>query len=155
MDSCLGPTGAMDRLRHRASRFSLLVVVGGTILAACSNNSSGPTPGLAAKLKMVTQPPASVAARAVLTPAPVVQIVDGNGDPADTAGIVVTATLSSGGGTLTGTTTATSNASGVATFNNLQIQGLVGSRVLRFPVMMRGLIRTSQCLLGEQDQPQV
>lgn len=132
MDSCLGPTGAMDRLWHRASRFSLLVVVGGTILAACSNSSSGPTPGLAAKLKMVTQPPASVAARAVLNPAPVVQIVDGNGDPADTAGIVVTATLSSGGGTLTGTTTATSNASGVATFNNLQIQGLVGSRVLRF-----------------------
>ena len=35
-------------------------------------------------------------------------------------------------GTLTGTTTATSNGSGLATFSNLQIQGLVGSRVLRF-----------------------
>jgi hypothetical protein len=128
----MGPTRAMDRLRNRAWRFSVVVVLGGTILGACSNSSTGPTPGLAAKLKMVTQPPASVATRAVLNPAPVVQIVDGNGDPADTAGIVVTATLSSGGGTLAGTTTATSNASGVATFDNLQIQGLVGSRILRF-----------------------
>ncbi len=60
-----------------------------------------------------------------------VEVQDGAGQIVEAAGIVITASISSGDGTLLGTLTATTNASGVATFSNLRIQG-IGTHVLRF-----------------------
>jgi hypothetical protein len=123
-------------IRTRASwHFTALVVIGGTVLAACSSNSSGgtgPTPGLAAALAMAIQPGVTAPNRTVLSPGPAIQVVDGNGAVVDTLGIPVTVAVQSGGGSLTGTTTVLTNASGVATFSDLQIAGTVGNRVLRF-----------------------
>jgi alpha-tubulin suppressor-like RCC1 family protein len=48
------------------------------------------------------------------------------------AGVVVTAAISEGGGTVGGTTTATTANDGVATFANLSIGGLIGPRMLAF-----------------------
>src|SRR2546422_528703 len=48
------------------------------------------------------------------------------------AGVVVTAAIATGGGTLGGTLTATTLGSGVASFTNLAISGAVGDRTLSF-----------------------
>src|ERR1051325_2933081 len=47
------------------------------------------------------------------------------------SGVVVTVAIASGGGTLSGTTTATTNANGAATFSNLAITGS-GAQTLVF-----------------------
>ncbi len=46
--------------------------------------------------------------------------------------VTVTAAIGSGGPALGGTTTATTDGTGLATFTNLQITGTVGSRTLSF-----------------------
>jgi adhesin/invasin len=46
--------------------------------------------------------------------------------------VVVTAVIASGSGTVGGTTTASTNASGLATFSNLKITGTIGVRTLGF-----------------------
>lgn len=48
------------------------------------------------------------------------------------AGVTITAAIASGGGTLGGSTTATTNGEGLAEFNNLSISGDAGSRTLVF-----------------------
>src|SRR6185503_18616404 len=63
---------------------------------------------------------------------PVIQLMDGSNNPVAQSGVVVTATIQTGGGTLGGTTTATTNGSGVATFANLSITGTTGNRTLLF-----------------------
>ena len=66
----------------------------------------------------------------VFSQQPIVEARDGNDSPI--SGVVVTASIFSGGGTLGGTLTATTDASGQAAFTNLQITGANGDRVLRF-----------------------
>ncbi len=134
MDSKQLPSGAPRRARSRAWQFPLFLAISGSIVLGCKSGdtSNDPEPGIAAALDFLTPPPSSVAARAVMSPAPVIQVLDVNGDPVDTAGITVTATLSSGTGTLTGTLTALTNASGQASFGNLAIQGTVGTKALSF-----------------------
>ncbi len=88
--------------------------------------------GVATKLAMSTQPQATVAARATLSPSPVVQLQDAVGGAVNTAGVAVTVTLT-GAGTLNGTTSVNTNAAGQATFSNLNISGTVGgNRSLSF-----------------------
>lgn len=100
---------------------------------ACGGGGNDPPPaGVPKKVVMLTQPPASVASRATLAPAPVVQVLDGRNDPVLQAGIAVTAGISSGTGTLTGTLTVNTDANGQASFSNLKIQGPVGPKVLQF-----------------------
>jgi hypothetical protein len=87
--------------------------------------------GSAATIAITTNPPTSALTGEVFDPSvqPVLQVKDGNGNPV--AGIVVTASVASGSGTLEGTTTATSDASGVARFGDLGIQG-TGAHTLQF-----------------------
>jgi hypothetical protein len=66
-----------------------------------------------------------------LTTQPQLQLVDRNGLATSQAGTVVTAALASGSGVLAGSTTATSDANGMATFANLTIAG-EGAHTLRF-----------------------
>src|SRR5439155_331621 len=60
------------------------------------------------------------------------QIRDASGNPVNQAGVVVTAAIATGGGTLGGTLTATTLGTGVASFTNLAITGTAGDRTLSF-----------------------
>jgi hypothetical protein len=82
-------------------------------------------------LAITTNPPVSALDREVFDPAaqPVVVLRDGSGNPVE--GAEVTASIASGGGTLEGATTATTNASGIASFGDLGIAG-TGEQTLEF-----------------------
>jgi hypothetical protein len=95
--------------------------------AAATTLSAGP----AAKLALTTQPSASAYSGVPLGQQPVVQVQDGAGNNVNEAGIEVTASIASGAGTLGGTRSVSTSASGQAAFNNLQITGL-GAYALSF-----------------------
>ena len=63
---------------------------------------------------------------------PIVGILDPDNQPV--AGVEVAASIGSGAGELTGTTTVATDAAGRAAFGDLTIQGLTGQRTLRFSV---------------------
>ncbi len=89
--------------------------------------------GPAAKLGLTTQPATTAQSGIALTTQPVVQIQDASGNAVSQNGVLVTATTVSGTGTLT-SATATTNASGVATFSGLTLSGTAGSYTFRFTV---------------------
>ena len=101
-------------------------------LTATTSGTITITAGAASQLAITTQPSATAASGAAFAQQPVIQIQDASGNAVSQSGVVVTAAIASGGGTLGGTPTATTNASGVATFANLSITGLVGARTLTF-----------------------
>jgi adhesin/invasin len=75
------------------------------------------------------QQPTSATAGTLITPAVTVQLEDSGGNPVAQSGVTITMSLSSGTGTLGGTLSQATNASGLATFNDLSII-LVGSKQL-------------------------
>jgi hypothetical protein len=87
---------------------------------------------LASRLDVATQPSATVQSGIAFAQQPSIQLRDADGLAVPQGGIEVTVSIASGGGTLGGTTTATTNASGVATFTGLSITGTVGNRTLAF-----------------------
>ncbi len=87
--------------------------------------------GTATKLGLTTQPATTAQSGVLLTTQPVVQIQDASGNAVSQNGVLVTATTVSGTGTLTNAT-ATTNASGVATFSGLTLSGTAGSYTFRF-----------------------
>lgn len=94
-----------------------------------------PSVGAAARLSL-TAPNARTPGDAsyddtAFNPQPKVQIVDSGNNPKTVSGVVVTASLVSGTGTLDDDTVAT-DANGLATFSGLSLDGLVGTYVLRF-----------------------
>ena len=91
-------------------------------------NSAIASTGTAANVVFVQQP-TDATAGAAISPAVTVQLQDGSGNNVSTSGVSVTMSLSSGTGALSGTTVQTTNASGLATFNNLSIN-LAGSKNL-------------------------
>jgi hypothetical protein len=86
----------------------------------------------ATKLAVTTTPSATAANRVAFSTQPVVQLQDAAGTAVAKAGTVITVAITAGGGTLGGTATATTNASGAATFTGLSISGAVGARTLSF-----------------------
>jgi Domain of unknown function (DUF1929)/Bacterial Ig-like domain (group 1) len=89
--------------------------------------TAGATPGIT----ITTNPPTAALTGEVFDPVvqPVVQVRDGAGQPM--TGVQVEASVASGGGTLEGTSTATTDASGVAKFGDLGISG-TGAQTLQF-----------------------
>lgn len=87
--------------------------------------------GTGNSIVLTTNPPSTALDGEVFDPSvqPAVQVKDNSGSPA--AGVSVTASVSAGPGSLEGTTTATTDAQGVATFGDLGISG-VGSTTLAF-----------------------
>jgi hypothetical protein len=71
-------------------------------------------------LSITTQPSATATSGTQLATQPVVQLCDVCANPISQASVVITAVVS-GVGTLSGTVTATTNSSGVATFTNLTL----------------------------------
>ena len=88
--------------------------------------------GSGSKLSLATQPSATAQNGAVFGTQPVIQLLDGSNNPVAQAGVVVSVAILTGGGSLGGTTTATTNGSGAATFSGLSITGTVGPRTLLF-----------------------
>ncbi len=88
--------------------------------------------GAAGRLDIVVQPSAMAGSGTPFARQPAIQVEDQLGNPARQAGVRISATLSSGpSGTLQGAT-ATTNASGRATFSGLTLTGLVGDYTLSF-----------------------
>ena len=67
-----------------------------------------------------------------LTAQPVVELQDEQGAAVPQAGIPVTASIASGGGSLTGTTTVSTASNGRATFSEMAVSGQTGPRTLTF-----------------------
>lgn len=90
--------------------------------------------GTGNKLLLTTQPDASVESTIPLVGAGVVQLADSGDTPLAIAGIPVTVTIASGGGTLSGTTTQETDAGGEADLSpgNVTITGPAGARTLKY-----------------------
>jgi hypothetical protein len=82
------------------------------------------------QLTITIQPSGTAQSGIPFTRQPDILVRDASNNPL--SGVVVTAAIASGGGTLGGTVTATSDPSGVANFTDLSISGLVGNRTLSF-----------------------
>ncbi len=103
-----------------------------TGLSSVTSGTVSITAGAASQLAITTQPSASAQSGAAFAQQPVVQLEDASGNAVSQSGVVVTAAIATGAGTLGGTLTATTNASGVAAFTSLEITGVVGARTLSF-----------------------
>jgi adhesin/invasin len=77
----------------------------------------------ATQLRISTQPSASATSAVALAQQPVIRLADASNGAVSQAGIVITAAIVSGTGTLGGSRHATTNSSGVATFTGLKIVG--------------------------------
>jgi hypothetical protein len=90
------------------------------------------TTGVAARLVLAVAPPATAATGVPLSPQPVLQLQDTAGNDIAREGVVVTAQISAGDGSLTGGTTSTSDPDGRVTFADLTIRGSPGVQTLAF-----------------------
>jgi hypothetical protein len=111
---------------------SYVLQFGSAGLTPVNSSSVSLGAGLPASIALLTQPSASAQSGVVFAQQPVVQLRDGSNSVAPVPGVAITVTLQSGDGTLTGTTTQTTNASGQAAFSDLAITGTPGPRTLRF-----------------------
>lgn len=124
-------------------------------LTGATSNTIAITAGPAASLTLTTQPSASAQVGVAFPTQPVVQLQDVSGNPVSQAGTVVTAAIASGGGTLGGTPTASTNASGTATFTDLQITGSVGDRTLSFSAPSLTSVTSNTIAVGPAPASQV
>ena len=106
---------------------------GDTITRPDNSSPAFATAGTPATIKINRQPPASALDSEVWDPAvqPVILVKDGNGVVLE--GVVVTASIASGGATLQGALTATTRPNGTAAFRDLGITG-PGPQKLAFTV---------------------
>ena len=105
---------------------------GGTSVEGVTSDPVGVSAGAASSLDIVRQPPSSVKPGDVLSPGPQVRLEDASGNPVLRGGVAVTVSLSQGAGSLSGSLTEATNASGIAAFDNLTISGASGSHTLLF-----------------------
>ena len=117
-------------LTGSAGSYTLRFTGGG--LTGVNSNAIALSAGAGQSLAVTVQPSGSAASGAVFAQQPAVQLRDAGGNPVAQAGVLVTASIQSGGGTLGGTATVATSAAGTATFTNLSIAGTVGSRTLLF-----------------------
>ena len=90
------------------------------------------TTGVAARLAFTVPPPATAATGVPLSPQPVLQLQDAEGNDIAREGVVVTAQIGAGGGSLAGGTSATSDAGGRVAFADLALRGSTGTQRLIF-----------------------
>jgi hypothetical protein len=111
---------------ERTLRFSAAGLTGAT------SDAISVTPGAPTQLSITTQPSSSAQAGVEFARQPVIQLRDASGNAVSQANVTIAVAIASGDGTLGGTATATTDASGTATFTNLSIGGTVGDRTLGF-----------------------
>ena len=100
--------------------------------ATTSFTVTGTGTGAPSKLAVSTQPPSSVTIGATLSPGPIVQVKDAADHDVPTAGVDISVSLASGPGSLEGTRTVTTDATGRAQFSDLRISGATGKHRLIF-----------------------
>lgn len=88
--------------------------------------------GLTARLVITSETPAIATSGVPLSPQPTLRLEDADGTPIAREGVIVTVQITSGGGSLSGATSATSNADGEVAFTDLAIRGSPGARRLIF-----------------------
>jgi acetyl esterase/lipase len=93
--------------------------------------------GPPAALAITTQPSSTARSGEAFAQQPAVRVSDISGNPVSGHG--VTATIASGGGTVGGATTVTTDGSGVAAFTDLSITGL-GAHTLRFSASSESVV---------------
>ncbi len=138
----LGGTATAVTNASGVASFTSLAISGPTGSYTLSFGATGLTPavsgtitigsGAATQLTLTTQPSAAAQSGAAFAQQPVLQLRDGAGNSVSQAGVTVTATIATGTGTLGGTVTAVTNASGVASFADLSISGTAGNYTLSF-----------------------
>src|SRR5262249_45020169 len=117
------------------------VTSGSANITATSEGRSGSAPitvtnPLATYLAITTQPSSSATSGIPFAAQPVIQLRDASNNVMQQSGVAVTATIASGGGTLNGTPTVSTDASGVATFTDLAITATTsGARTLAFSTL--------------------
>jgi alpha-tubulin suppressor-like RCC1 family protein len=87
-------------------------------------------------------PAPSARAGVVLDPVPVVQLADNTGNPVAQRGVLVTASLVEGPGSVGGTVSVRTGDDGTAAFPGLTILSLVGTKTLRFSATGLGAARS-------------
>ncbi|HUG27874.1 MAG TPA: Ig-like domain-containing protein [Gemmatimonadales bacterium] len=102
-----------------------------TGVTAATSNPLTLEPGLATALAIQTQPPPSTSSGAVLSPQPVVRVVDESGNTVTSSSLAVTASLASGPGTLDGPKTLAA-VNGVVSYADLVITGPTGTYQIGF-----------------------
>ncbi len=117
----------MAGLRVRAS----FLLAFGAVAVGCGTAPTTP-PATPTSLSVATQPSSSAGSGRPLGQQPVVQVLDADGNPATARGVLVTAAIASGGGTLSGEAAIRTDATGKAAFTNLALVGTAGPRILRF-----------------------
>jgi adhesin/invasin len=91
------------------------------------------TPGSPTQLTITTQPSSSAQAGIVFGQQPRIQLRDASSNAVGQSGVSIQATISTGaGGLLSGTTTALTDGTGLATFSGLVITGAAGDYTLQF-----------------------
>ena len=100
----------------------------GINLSGVTSTSIAIGAGSATSLGLAVPPSGTASSGVALATQPAIQLLDAAGNPVAQAGVTVTAQVQSGGATLSGTTSAVTNASGVATFANLTLSGASGSQ---------------------------
>jgi uncharacterized repeat protein (TIGR01451 family) len=101
-------------------------------LTAATSGGITLSAGAATQLALTSGPSATARSGVAFSIQPVLQLRDGAGNTVSAGGVAVTASVVDGGGALGGQTTVFTNASGVATFADLRITGIVGERTLVF-----------------------
>ncbi len=101
-------------------------------LAADTSAAVALSAGPAAQLLVATQPSAAAQSGVAFAVQPTVQLQDLDGNVVDSSGVTITAVIASGGGSLSGTATAVTGVTGLASFAGLSISGTAGPRTLSF-----------------------
>jgi galactose oxidase len=129
----MAPFRRAGQLLIAAALVTSSITCGGDNLTRSTPESAEPVfvAGPAAKMTVTIQPPASALDREVWDPTRQPKVVVKDAANIAVAGVVVTASIASGSGTLQGTLTATTKANGSATFTDLGIAG-TGPHTLRF-----------------------
>lgn len=117
-----------------------------TSLTAITSNSVSLSAGAAAQALITTQP-SGAAAGSAFTTQPVIRITDSSGNTVTTSAVNVVASIASGTGTLSGTTTITA-VNGVATYTNLVLSGSTGNFTLAFTPTSLTAATSSSFALG-------
>ncbi|HEY2378226.1 MAG TPA: hypothetical protein VGH98_19775 [Gemmatimonadaceae bacterium] len=126
--------GAINSMKSASTAWFALIGVSGQQMG-CPPSSPPPPPpppSSATQLGLTTQPSSAAQSGIAFPQQPLVQLRDSAGNAVSQADVVVSAAIASGGGTLGGTASVSTDSSGRAAFSNLSISGTVGARTLRF-----------------------
>ena len=118
------------RQRHRPAVLAALALY--TMGVASCSSESGTAPEIERRIVFVTSPSTSAQNRTMLPIQPTLQLRDDQGRLLTESGRVITASLVSGEGRLTGDSVVSTDGTGRAIFTDLGIEGKAGDYTLRF-----------------------